>query len=150
MPILCSLLHLRPLIFVKSRILTPWGDCLKYTQDQCKNCVFTAYLRSALLAAVSVMAASDAMTLTCNEIFHFHRHAANRKFVHNQHIRFPMCFLTDFRTSRLSPRKPLTNRLCGLIPFTVVVYSSASYEGTNRRYVAIRSVSYTHLTLPTT
>ena len=111
MPILRTFLTFRLLIFGKSRILTPLLDCRKYAQDLCKNCVFTAYLRSALLSAVSVMAASDAMTLTCNEIFHFFRYAANRGFVHNQHIWFPMHFQTYLRIARLSPSFNAHNRL---------------------------------------
>lgn len=144
MPISRTFLTFRPLISAESRILTPWGDRLKYAQDLCEDCVFTAHLRSALLSAVRVMAASDAMTLTCNEIFHFLRHAANREFVHNQHIKFPMCFLTDFRIARLSLRTPLTIGVCGLYRLRWYVYPTASWEGKYRRCVAVK-INYTFL-----
>ena len=142
MPISRTFLTFRPLISAESRILTPWGDRLKYAQDLCEDCVFTAHLRSALLSAVRVMAASDAMTLTCNEIFHFLRHAANREFVHNQHIKFPMCFLTDFRIARLSLRTPLTIGVCGLYRLRWYVYPTASWEGKYRRCIAVK-INYT-------
>ena len=104
--------------------------------------MFSAFLRRALLVRCERLGGYDPETLTCNEIFHFLRHAANREFVHNQHIKFPMCFLTDFRIAHLSLRTPLTIGVCGLYRLRWYVYPTASWEGKYRRCVAVK-INYT-------